>query len=92
MPFAKGSELTPDDQRHVLASYTHRYTRTHRPVWASRLRPSGEPYPVQFASDAEWLANTTFTVRNNGRLDMRVKGCTSEPTWPDNPELRKGAA
>jgi hypothetical protein len=71
---------SPDDQRHVLAAYVHRYTREHVPAWARR-----EPgrCPVRFASDAEWLANTSFRVRRDGRLDRRARFCESSPTWPD---------
>ncbi len=84
-----GSELSAEDQRHVLASYVHRFTREHRPVWSMRgLWSDNKPYPVQFASDAEWLAHTRFATTISGRLDRRFKGCNSSPTWPDNPELR----
>jgi hypothetical protein len=86
-----GTELHPDDQKYVLAAYVHRFTRQHKPVWVTQLRPrpNGQPCPVQFASDADWLANTWFTVNIGGRLDLRTKYCFSTPTWPDNPELRK---
>jgi hypothetical protein len=84
---ARGDQLTAEDQKDVLAAYVHRHTREHRPAWANKLW-NGKPYPVQFASDAEWLANTLFAVRRNGRLDQRARSCESHPTWPDNPELR----
>jgi hypothetical protein len=83
---AKGSDLRPEDREHVLRAYVHRHTREHVPEWARR---AGAKYPVQFASDAEWLANTYFSVTVTGRLDRRVTHCTSSPTWPDNPELRR---
>ncbi len=79
----KGSELHRDDQRHVLAAYVHRFTGDHRPFW---VKPCN---PLQFKNDSEWLENTTFQVKKNGRLDMRVHHCFSMPTWPNNPELRK---
>lgn len=88
----KGTELHPDDRRYVLAAYVHRFTKDHKPGWANQPRPDGTPYPVQFASDADWLANTEFRVRSDGRLDRRITHCRSHPTWPDNPELRQGAA
>lgn len=80
-----GNELHPSDQAHVLRSYVHRSTKEHKPQWAIGART----YYVQFASDAEWLRNTLFCVRNDGRLDRRAKHCESTPTWPDNPELRR---
>lgn len=84
-----GTELDPSDQDHVLAAYVHRFTREHKPEWANKPWKDGKPYPLQFDSDADWLANTTFAVRKNGRLDHRVQDCQSNPTWPDNPELKK---
>ena len=89
--YALGTELTQEDQRHVLNSFVHRFTREHKPTWASKPWKDGKPYPVQFASDREWLANTRFAVRRNGRLDNRVTECQSSQTWPDNPELRIAA-
>ena len=83
-----GTALTAEDRHHVLAAYVHRYTRDHKPAWAHADR-DGIPYPVQFASDQDWLTNTLFAVRKNGRLDQRARSCLSSPTWPDNPELRR---
>jgi hypothetical protein len=78
-----GHKLHPLDQIAVLAHYQNRYTREHKPAWAQELRPNGEPYPVQFASDSEWLENTRFAVTKAGRLDKRARHCESAPTWPD---------
>lgn len=78
----RGNELTPEEQKHVLAAYCHRSTPS------TRNGRSGE-YPLQFASDEEWLANTDFDVTTKGKLDKRRTGCVSYPTWPNNPELRK---
>jgi hypothetical protein len=75
-----GSDLNINDQRRVLAAYVHRYTGDHVPDWV-RHQAEGK-YPLQFASDADWLASTTFRVRADGRLDDRVKRCQSRPTWP----------
>lgn len=83
-----GSKLHPQDQRHVLSAYVHRFTRDHKPSWAIKPRPDGSAYPVQFASDSDWLDHTLFSTRNDGRLDARAEACCSSPTWPDNPELR----
>jgi hypothetical protein len=74
----KGSALNAADQKYVLAAYVHRYTREHIPSWTFN-----RDYPVQFASDADWLEHTLFGVTKNDRLDRRVKHCSSTPTWPD---------
>jgi hypothetical protein len=86
-----GSELSPAVQRDALAVFVNRYTRTHRPPWTRGADPTKFPggvYPLQFDSDADWLAHTMFAVRKDGKLDKRVRHCESSPTWPDNPELR----
>lgn len=88
---AKGTKLTPADRKYVLSAFVNRFTREHKPKWAVEPRGNGQPYPVQFASDEEWLANTRFAVTRSGRLDQRVGECHSVPTWPDNPELRSAA-
>lgn len=84
-----GSELKPADRSYVLGAYVHRHTGNHKPRWAGEKRPDGSFYPLQFASDAEWLGNTRFAVTAHGDLDRRVRECYSSPTWPRNPELRK---
>lgn len=89
--YTRGSDLHPDDKRHVLAAFVHRFTKDHRPAWVDYPGQRHRNYPVQFASDADWLAHTVFRVRRNGRLDRRAKACMSTPTWPDNPELRQNA-
>lgn len=77
-----GSLLHSADKAAVLARYTYRYTREHVPAWATKPRPDGTSYPIQFDSDADWLSNTLFPVNKNGRL--RDNGdCESYPTWPD---------
>lgn len=78
-----GVELCETDRRYVLRSYVHRFTKQHRPAWSKDLRPGGRHYMPQFATDLEWLQNTTFAVRNDGRLDLRCNKCESHPTWPD---------
>lgn len=85
-----GSELSREDQRHVLAAYVHRYTGQHKPQWAHKSWKDGKAYPVQFASDSDWLAHTRFVVTKSGRLSHVASECYSRPTWPLNPELRKG--
>jgi hypothetical protein len=79
-----GSELHPHDQQKVLREYVDRHTKEHPARWTPN-----KPYPVQFASDQDWLEHTRFGVRRDGRLDARCKSCHSMPTWPDNPELRR---
>lgn len=88
----KGSELCAEDRKHVLAAYVHRYTRNHIPAWAEKEWKNGERYPAQFNSDSEWLENSWFGLRKDGRLDRKKHFCFSSPTWPLNPELRKGGA
>ena len=93
MKMVLGTELSASDRKHVLAAYVHRHTGEHKPAWAtsSHWRFDGTtatPWPIQFKDDAEWLANTTFAVRNDGTLDRRTRHCQSSPTWPNNPELR----
>lgn len=84
-----GSELCAEDQRTVLTAYVHRFTRNHKPDWARKEWKDGKPYPLQFDSDADWLAHTRFAVTKAVRLDARASDCESSPTWPDNPELRQ---
>jgi len=80
----RGSDLSPELQREALARFPHRYTRDNIPEYARNLlRPNGQPYPVQFASDADWLANTWFEVTKQGQFSDRNRFCRSSPTWPD---------
>lgn len=80
-PSKLGTELSPAEQARVLREYVHRFTLDHKPSWASQKRSDGREYPVQFRSDAEWLAHTRFQVTEAGRLS-RVSECYSVPTWP----------
>lgn len=84
----KGNTLWIKDKEHVLSAYIHRFTKDHKPMWARETMPNGNKYPVQFESDSDWLDNTFFEVTKQGRLDKRFHHCESNPTWPDNPELR----
>jgi hypothetical protein len=80
-------DLLPDRlQRDALAAYLHRFTRDHKPLWARKPRDNGAAYPVQFASDREWLSRSLFpvTVRKGGALGDHCRGHgQSYPTWPD---------
>lgn len=90
MPIIKlGTELNAVQQREALAHFVHRYTREHMPEWARKPRKDSKLYPVQFVSDADWLAHTYFSVTKDGKLSRRERYCQSHPTWPDNPELRE---
>lgn len=80
-----GAELSDANKHRALNRYVHRWTRDHKPKWVHDAKAT----PVQFASDADWLANTRFWVRKDGKLAERPSHCESNPTWPDNPELRK---
>lgn len=84
MHFLKGSDLNAQDQADALRRYVHRFTRDHKPDWARKPWKDGKPYPVQFASDADWLAHTLFGVTKDGHLDKRATSCQCSPTWPDN--------
>lgn len=86
----RGTDLPPRLQREALARYVHRFTAEHVPAWAREPRPDGRPYPVQFANDADWLAHTDFPVTRRGEISARPSSCYSRPTWPNNPELRRG--
>lgn len=88
MPIIIGTAMNAATQRDALAHYVHRFTREHVPAWARQPRPDGTPYPLQFDSDRDWLANTYFRVTGRGKFDERETHCQSYPTWPDNPELR----
>lgn len=87
--YVRGSDMSPALQREALACYVHRFTREHRPAWSREEWKDGKTYPVQFDSDADWLANTFFPVTKAGDLSKRPSDCRSYPTWPDNPELRE---
>ncbi len=80
----RGSDLHPQDKQYVLSAFIHRFTRNHTPTWAQTAREDGSQYPVQFDNDDDWLNNTAFYIRKDGRLNMRNKSCYSCPTWPDN--------
>jgi len=85
----KGSELTPEQQKEVKAKYVHRYTGNNKPAWSKEIWKDGNPYPLHFKDDKEWLENTEFAVTKTGKLCGRTKYCNSSPTFPNNPELNK---
>lgn len=81
-PSRLGTELSSEDKAWVLNAFVHRFTRDNRPAWARGEWKDGKPYPVQFASDAEWLANTRFNVTKRGKV-IKGRDCyTTGQTWP----------
>jgi hypothetical protein len=86
-----GTDLPYALQQQAKRLYVHRFTGDHKPYWANHTTLMGKPYPVQFADDADWLANTHFEVTKKGACSRRVVHCQSNPTWPNNPELRRVA-
>lgn len=90
MKYLLGSQLSPALQAECKRTFVHRFTAEHLPAWSRAEWKDGKPYPLQFASDADWLANTEFPITSTGRLARGANvHCISHPTWPENPELRK---
>lgn len=85
----KGNELSPECQQYAKTAFVNRFTGDNKPQWAYEEWKDGQPHPLQFANDEEWLANTSFEVRKDGKINRRCYTCISTPTWPNNPELRK---
>ncbi|WP_375292298.1 hypothetical protein [Sphingomonas melonis] len=87
----RGDLLPLHLQQHVLRSYVHRHTGDHKPAWARSEWKDGQPYPIQFRDDAEWLAHSYFPIHGleDDRTSWRVGrgSCLSYPTWPCNPDL-----
>ena len=88
MTYVNGKQLTKSQRAEALRIYVHRFTAEHKPMWANEPRPDGLAYPVQFASDEEWLDNTDFPINKDGTFCARPSSCRSNPTWPDSPDLR----
>lgn len=85
-----GAHLPRALQEEAKRRFLGRYTGEHMPNWAKRPMSNGKAYPVQFADDADWLANTEFfVVKDRSRLAYKPGHCVSHPTWPNNPEMRK---
>ena len=76
MMWVRGTELSPEDRRTVLASFTYRMTvesvRQH-PRATAQAKAGG--YRLPLITDAVWLAHTDFAVTMSGRLDGRVRRC-----------------
>lgn len=84
----RGTDLPQSLRREALARYVHRFTRDHVPAWSRQEWKDGLTYPVQFGSDSDWLAHTTFPLSKDGKRLLDAP-CCSTPTWPENPELHK---
>ena len=87
MKMVLGTELSSAEQSKALNMFVHRYTGDTKPNWTNRADCAA--CPVQFKNDAEWLANTLFYVTKDGVISRKYNYCVSNPTWPNNPELRK---
>lgn len=82
----KGSDLGPYLQEQVKRVFIHRFTGEHLPEWAKLPHADGSAYELQFANDADWLANTYFWITAKGELAKRPNSCYSTPTWPNRPK------
>jgi hypothetical protein len=75
--------------------FINRFTAEHVPAWAAKPCDNGNFYAPQFASDAEWYANTKF-YGELGHIGVRHECYTSGQTWPFGQWLaqpyRKGVA
>ncbi len=86
----RGFNLPPKLQDEAKRRFLNRYTGDHVPYWAPAPREDGQPWAMQFASDAEWFDNTRFWLNSNKNL-LKMP-CESKPTWPLNPELEAAEA
>ena len=76
----RGDQLPPRLQEAILRRYVHRMTEENireRPEMAKHQRANGYRMPI--ISDAAWLQEHSFHVRNDGELDERHNHC--EPGW-----------
>lgn len=87
MQWQHGHLLHPEDQKHVLSAYVHRHTKEHRPQWAKIPMANGTAYKPHHNTDKDWLKNTQFAVKKNGRLNMNVGHARSTPSLPLNEEV-----
>lgn len=82
---ALGVTFSRADQALILDRFVNRYTGDHTPAWAQVPDQGGIPWPLQFASDQDWLEHTSFAISMAGKLDQRIKRCWEKPTWPGDP-------
>lgn len=69
----RGTQLTPEDQRHVLAAYVYRCTVENAKANPRAVKATGSTLPLIL--DSQWLEVTSFAVTQAGRLDKRVRSC-----------------
>ena len=61
--------------------YPHRFTMTHVPTWARRVRNDGTFYAPQYRDCREWYENTKFPGEHG--ISTRSRYCESSgETWP----------
>lgn len=66
----RGADLHPVDRDYVLRAYVYRMTTEAQRRWpevARRMKAGGWRMPER--SDAQWMRETYFKVKKNGRLD-----------------------
>jgi hypothetical protein len=86
-----GTQLSPETRQAVLNKVDDRFTCDRVPSWALEPAPNGKYYAPHYRDDQEWLANTWFTVNDDGKLSKSVVLCESKAaSWPigvwlDNP-------
>lgn len=86
MAIVRGDKLTADARADVLRQYVHRWTHENSrqtyagkcPACAQHRGPAtvnGKPWHEHHApivTDAQWLRDHAFTVRQDGQLDRRT--------------------
>lgn len=78
-----GTQLPFEAQQEVLRDFSNRFTCERVPNWALAPAPNGKYYAPQYRDDKEWLANTWFTVTDDGKLSQSVLVCESkDASWP----------
>lgn len=78
-----GTELSAPAQRDALSRFVHRMTHENvnaRPEMAAMMYRGG--YRLSLISDAEWLGCTRFAVTKAGKLDGRVRYCSTNRMIP----------
>lgn len=86
--YALGSTLSEYDRDITKRIFGGRFTGDWTPQWASQKMLDGASWPLQFASDYDWMLTTEFAVTPKGSLDLRYRRCFESPTWPDREDLR----
>jgi hypothetical protein len=88
-----GTQLHPEDRRHVLDAYLYRMTFESVRRWPQPARQMyAGGYRLPLISDAAWLACTSFRTTKRGRLDRRVNHCEHVSNYRVGPILPPKAA